>query len=91
MRSETSLSAQNSSTDCRWSRMQEAQESDLELGRRVVPEQELLGNRLRVDDRHYNCSVNRSSNARNSNAPMMNAPNACAPAISHTVASGHSR
>ena len=57
-------------------RMKEAQEADLELGRRIVPEQELLRNRLRFDDGHYNCSVNRSSKARKSSAPTMNAPKA---------------
>ena len=57
-------------------RMQQAQEPDLELDRGVVPQQKLLRQRLRVDDRHYTCSVNRSSNARISMAPMMNAPTA---------------
>ena len=67
-------------------RVKQAEEADLQLDRRVVPEQELLRNRLRFDDRHYSCSVNRSSNARNSSAPTTNAPSAWAIATSHTVA-----
>ena len=50
-------------------RVKETEEANLELDRRVVPEQELLRNRLRFNYGHYNCSVNRSSNARKSSAP----------------------
>ena len=56
--------------------MQQAEEPDLQLDRRVVPEQEPLRDGLRVDHRHYSCSVKRSSNARNSVAPTTNAPTA---------------
>ena len=55
-------------------RMQQAQEPDLELDRGVVAQKKLFRQRLRGDDRHYTCSVKRSSNARISMVPMMNAP-----------------
>ena len=71
--------------------MQEPKEPHLQIRRSVVRQQKLLGNRLRVDDRHYNCSVNCGSNATNSREPTTNAPNACMNAIAHTAGSGHWR
>ena len=56
------------------SAMQQAEEADLQLDRRVVPEQELLRHRCASMTGTTSCSVNRSSNARNSDAPMTKAP-----------------
>src|SRR4029453_541314 len=56
--------------------MKKSEESDLELDRRVMSEQELLGDVLRFDHRHYSCSVKRSSSARINIAPNTRAPTA---------------